>query len=405
MNKDDSSINFIRFVEKPECIQMPPEFHIDLWQDGPLNRWAFQHVSDFLKTQEICVKETFININSNIDTPENIIDPNMNLLENLDINVDGKIFKFTKILEETYTDSFLVLHKGNIVYERYFNGMKEDSKHLLQSVSKSILGILYARMIDKGVIDPEQNMGYYLPELNSCVFGSATIAQALDMRVALNFSEDYASPYSEMNMLDRACGWKTNPTNEYSTLRSFLLSLKPRISNVTQINVEHGSEFQYCSATTDVLAWLISHVIGMSYSKLLEIELWIPMGANQNAHITVDTEGLAVGNGGISCTTRDMALFGQLILNGGKASNGMQVIPLSWIKQTYNGNQYKNQWWVNPNPKQPCSNEIHARGIYGQYLWINQESDTVIAKFSSNPIARNTSKFGMHMALFKAISE
>jgi hypothetical protein len=169
--------------------------------------------------------------------------------------------------------------------------------------------------------------------------------------------------------------------------------------------VEHGSEFQYCSATTDVLAWLISHVIGMSYSKLLEIELWIPMGANQNAHITVDTEGLAVGNGGISCTTRDMALFGQLILNGGKASNGMQVIPLSWIKQTYNGNQYKNQWWVNPNPKQPCSNEIHARGIYGQYLWIDQESSTVIAKFSSNPVARNTSKFNMHMALFRSISD
>ena len=401
MNKDDSSINFIRCFEKPECIQMPPKFHIDLWQDGPLNQWAFQHVSDFLPTCKICANELHSYSNMSIV----IINQSINLLENIDINVDGKIFKFTKILEETCTDSILILRKGNILYERYFNGMKIDSMHLLQSISKSILGVLYARMIDKGVIDPEQRIGHYLPELDTSVFGSATIAQALDMKVALNFSEDYISPYSEMNMLDRACGWKTNHTGIFPTLRSFLSSLTARVSNETKMPITHGTEFQYCSATTDVLAWLISHVTGLSYSNLLEKELWIPMGAQQNANITVDSEGFAVGNGGISCTTRDMALFGQLILNNGKALNGMQVIPLSWIEQTYNGNHYKNHWWVNPSLTQPDSNQIHARGIYGQYLWIDQESSTVIAKFSSNPVARNTSKFNMHMALFRSISD
>ena len=415
MNSVDSSI-------KLASIQIPSEFNMDLWQDGPLNRWTFQHVSDFLTTQEICAKETDSNTNLTI----NVSDKSVNLLENIDVNIDGNIFKFTKILEETYTDSILVLYKGIIVYERYFNGMKIDSKHLLQSISKSILGVLYARMIDKGVIDPEQRIGHYLHELESSVFGNATIAQALDMKVALNFSEDYSSPYSEMTMLDRACGWKNNHTGIYPTLRSFLTSLSTRISDITHMPIEHGTEFQYCSATTDVLAWLISHVTGMPYSKLLEKELWIPMGAQQNADITVDTEGLAVGNGGISCTTRDMALFGQLILNGGKAFNGTQVIPLSWIEQTYNGIHYKNQWWVNPSSTQadngaleelyamnaeersseefqPGSNQIHARGIYGQYLWIDHESSTVIAKFSSNPVARNTSKFNMHMALFRSI--
>jgi CubicO group peptidase (beta-lactamase class C family) len=282
--------------------------------------------------------------------------------------------------------------------------MEVDSVHLLQSVSKSILGVLYARMIDKGVIDPEQRMGHYLPELNSCVFGSATINQALDMRVALKFSEDYASPHSEMTRLDRACGWKTNSTGEYQTLRSFLLSLTPRISDVTKTRVEHGSEFQYCSATTDVLAWLITRVTSLPYSELLERELWRPMGAKCNANITVDSEGLAVGNGGISCTTQDMALFGQVILNGGIAPNGEQVIPPSWIEKTYSGDQYKNQWWVN-NPKPNGSKEIHARGIYGQYLWLDHETNTVVAKFSSNPVAKNSPQFGMHMALFRSICD
>jgi CubicO group peptidase (beta-lactamase class C family) len=372
--------------------QLPTDFNLDLWQDGPLNRWAFQHMSDFLTTHDIyaypsqCISNTI-----------------GNLIDDIDINVDERILKLSNLLEETHTDSIVVLRNGNVVYERYFNGMKADSVHLLQSVSKSILGVLYARMIDKGVIDPEQRMGYYLPELNSSVFGSATVAQALDMRVALNFSEDYASPYSEMTRLDRACGWKTNSTEEYQTLRSFLLSLTPSISDVTKTRVEHGSEFQYCSATTDVLAWLIAHVTSVPYSELLERELWRPMGAKCNANITVDSEGLAVGNGGISCTTRDMALFGQVILNGGKAQNGEQVIPTEWIKQTYSGDQYKNQWWVNINPKPRGSKEIHARGIYGQYLWLDYETNTVVAKFSSDPVAKNSPKFGMHVALFRSI--
>jgi len=216
------------------------------------------------------------------------------------------------------------------------------------------------------------------------------------MQVAVKFTEDYASLHTEMNELDRACGWKTNPNGEHSTLRSFLLSLKP---------ADHGSRFQYCSATTDVLAWLISHVTGMTYAKLLEKELWVPMGAQHKANVAVDSSGMAVGNGGISCTSLDMAIFGQLIINGGKAPSGEQLIPLSWITQTYGTKPYKNKWWVNEHPTKPDTNEIHARGIYGQYLWIDQETDTVIAKFSTDPVARNISKFGMHMAMFRAITK
>jgi CubicO group peptidase (beta-lactamase class C family) len=383
---------------------LPVDFHMDLWQDGPLNRWAFQHVDEFLTTQEICAKETSRHRTHSItDLPAETKLPIVNLLEELDVSVEGKIYKLTKILEDTHTDSILVLRNGKVVYEKYFNGMEAESKHLLQSVSKSMLGVLYARMIDKGIIDPEQRLGHYLPELNSSAFGSATIAQALDMQVALNFSEDYASPHSEMTRLDRACGWKTNTTGEYPTLRSFLPSLTSRISDVTKMPLEHGSEFQYCSATTDVLAWLIAHVTGEPYSKLLERELWRPMGAQHNANITVDSEGLAVGNGGMSCTTRDMALLGEVILNGGKVPSGEQVIPPSWIKQTTRANQYKNQWWINMSPRAHAYNEIYGCGIYGQYLWVDQHTSTVIAKFSSDPEAKSSTKYGMHISLFRAI--
>jgi hypothetical protein len=31
-----------------------------------------------------------------------------------------------EVLAETYTDGFLVLHRGQIVTEQYFNGMRKD---------------------------------------------------------------------------------------------------------------------------------------------------------------------------------------------------------------------------------------------------------------------------------------
>ena len=247
-----------------------------------------------------------------------------------------------------------------------------------------------------------------LPELASSVYGKATIAQVLDMVVALEFSEDYTDPNSEMARLDRACGWRNNFTGHDLGLSSFLPTLKA--------TGEHGKVFQYCSANTDALAWLASRVTGKTYAQLLEEELWKPMGTKNAATITLDHEGLAVGNGGISCTAHDLALFGQLVLDGGYL-NGQQILPKTWVDQVFKGAEadvlvpaylsslhpagsYKNQWWVTGSAEK----EIYAVGIYGQYIWINPTTKTVIVKFSSIPIPVDPTHSRMHMALFRAIS-
>lgn len=377
---------------------LPPNFNLDEWQDGPLNKWAFQNVSQFLPVQEISPANRAFEIASSVNTN----------FEQLIIDTEGERFKLSDLLSETHTDALVVLKDGVLVYENYANGMQANSLHLLQSVSKSILGALYAIMIEKRVIDPNKSLGHYLPELTSSVYGSATVAQALDMTVALNFSEDYTDPNSEMARLDRACGWRSNFTDHDAGLRTFLPTLSA--------SGENGKAFQYCSANTDALAWLISRVTGKSYPELLEEELWKPLGAKFAATITLDHEGLSVGNGGISCTARDLALFGELILNGGFL-NGQQILPNSWIEATLNGGDkevavpiylsslhpagsYKNQWWVTGS----AAREIYAVGIYGQYIWIDPSTRTVIVKLSSIPIPVDPNHSRMHMSLFRAIS-
>ena len=154
---------------------------------------------------------------------------------------------------------------------------------------------------------------------------------------------------------------------------------------------------------------------GVSYQDLITRELWQPMGAGSDALVILDSQGLSVGNGGISCTARDLALFGQLILSDGRAQ-GRQIIPAQWIRETFAGaspdvlsadylqalhpgGSYKNQWWITASQ----SHEIFGVGIYGQYVWVDPTSQTVIAKFSSLPVPVDPVHSRKHMALFRAI--
>lgn len=376
---------------------MPANFHLDDWQNGPLNRWAFQNTSAFLPTATIKSADEPTQFKVSLDST----------IDSLIIDVADTNFTLPELLEDLDTDAIVVIRKGTIVYEKYFNTMGVNSQHLLQSVSKSILGALYAIMADKGVVDIDRKIASYLPELVGSVYEHATISQALDMTVAIQFSEDYLDPQSEMVGLDRAAGWRSSPSDQNLGLRRFLKSLKA--------TGEHGKAYQYCSANTDVLAWLISVVSGVSYQELLSRELWAPMGARNDAHIILDAEGLSVGNGGISCTTRDLALFGQLVLNGG-AIDGRQIIPVKWIEELFTGaspdvisadylqslhpgGSYKNKWWITSG----ANREIYGVGIYGQYIWIDPTTQGVIAKFSSLPTPVDPTHSRKHMALFRAI--
>lgn len=376
----------------------PANFSLDNWQDGPVNKWAFQNVAKFLPVAAI---------NPSHQSQELAKRLWPNFLE-ITVPIENKALQVSDLLTETHTDAIVVLRNGAVVAEEYFNAMDSNTPHLLQSVSKSVLGALYAKLIDRKTIDADQPMGFYQKELSQGAYSQATISQALDMTVSLKFSEDYLDPESEMAKLDQACGWRTTNTKPIPSLRTFLPILKTQS--------DHGKEFQYCSANSDALAWVASTVTNKSYAKLIEDEIWKPMGASSPANISLDPEGLAVGNGGISCTTLDLAKFGQMILDDGLV-NGEQVIPRSWIVDTFAGAEksvqvptyltslhpegsYKNQWWITGS----AAHEIYAVGIYGQYIWIDPSTKTVIAKFSSLPIPVDPRHSQLHMALFRAIS-
>lgn len=378
----------------------PAGLTLDNWQEGPWNRWANQHVNQIMAT-------TWIGRGSE---PISVLERWPSDLSEVPVErSDGGAITLREMLAETYTDGFVVLHEGSIVYERYFNGMTEETPHLYQSVSKSVTGMLAGILIADGRLELERRIGEYLPELRDSGFGDATVRNALDMLVSVAFSEVYQDPMSDMNRLDRAAGWRALLPGDIDGLYPFAATIRK--------DAEHGKVFQYCSLTTDVLGWVLSRVSGLSFAELLSRELWAKLGCEHDAFIIIDRHDSPSPSGGICTTTRDLARFGQMVLQDGYA-NGRQIVPAAWIDDTrYNGDveafarnaeqrgsrpggAYRNQWWIIND----AHGTFYGTGVYGQHLWLDPVAGVVIAKHSSRPMASDPKLGDLTLRGFAAVA-
>lgn len=295
-------------------------------------------------------------------------------------------------LEKNYTDGILILHKGKIVYERYFGELKPDGLHAAMSVSKTFTGTLGGLLVEEGLLDETKTGADYVPELKGSAFGDATIRQILDMTTGLKYSEDYSNPKAEIwafsaagNPFSKPTG---GPTNYYDYLKT------------VQKEGEHGEVFGYKTINTDAMGWIISKVTGKSIPELLSERIWKPLGTHFDGYFQVDGAGIAFAGGGFSANMRDMAMFGEMVRNKGKF-NKKQVLPVALIEDIKNGGDqeafsrsvysslkgwsYCNMWWHTHNEH----GAFAARGVHGQTIYIDPAAEMVIVRFASHPEAKN----------------
>ncbi|MDZ4361641.1 MAG: serine hydrolase, partial [Variovorax sp.] len=83
----------------------------------------------------------------------------------------GETQTFGQMVTRTYTDGILVLHRGQVVYEKYFGALTPERPHLAMSVTKSFVGTLAAILAQEGTIDPSAPVTKYLPELKDTAYG------------------------------------------------------------------------------------------------------------------------------------------------------------------------------------------------------------------------------------------
>jgi CubicO group peptidase (beta-lactamase class C family) len=310
-------------------------------------------------------------------------------------------------LAANYTDGIVVLHKGRIVYERYFGALEPDGEHIAFSVGKSLFGTLGAMLVAEGKLDRSALVTRYIPELEGSGFADATVGQVLDMTTALDFTEDYVATSGDFVAYRYARGTLPLPAGYQGPMSAYAFA--QRIAK----KGEHGRAFVYRSPNADVLGWLISRVEGAPLHEVVSRRIWRPLGAEADAYIHVDPSGIGHAASGFNCNLRDLARFGEMIRQEGRFG-GRQVVPAAVVQSIRNsgdptkfsgyatlvGWSYGDQWWH----AHDAHGMFMARGTYGQALYIDPKAEMVIARFASHPLAGNVNLDPTSLPAYRAMA-
>ncbi|ACL73026.1 6-aminohexanoate-dimer hydrolase [Thioalkalivibrio sulfidiphilus HL-EbGr7] len=313
-------------------------------------------------------------------------------------------------LAANYTDGILILHKGQVVYEWYSGCLSETGQHAMMSMTKSLVGLLAEILVAEGRLDDDAPVTDYVPELADTAFGSASVRQVMDMTTALAFDENYDDPNADIWAYSAAGNPLPKPPG-YDGPIGYIEYLQ-----TVERDGRHGVAFGYKTINTDVLAWIVARVTGMTYTQALSDMLWSRMGAEQSAYITGDAVGTPFAGGGMSAGLRDLGRLGLLLLNEG-VINGERLFPADVVESiraggsrrafaragfdTLAGGSYRSMFWVFHND----NGAFAARGVYGQTIYVDPAAEMVLVRLASYPKPKNALIDPTSLPAYQAVAD
>ena len=378
-----------------------PEGQVTLqnWRTPPFNVWGFSNVRRLLPTGPI----------ARGSGPVWHLERDSQDLGRLAFDDAGRPVSIAQMLEETHSDGFCVLHRGQIVFEHYANGLEADGHHIWMSVTKSFVALLVGILHGRGVLDAEGPVADILAEVKGTAWEKASVRHILDMNVDVGFVEDYTDKTGDFARyvagLDPVAALRMGVE---PGLWPFLLTLRG--------GGRHGEAFHYVSPNIDLLGWILERATGTDLATLISREIWSKLGAQADAFMVLDPLGAPRATGGLNTTLRDMARVGQMVLDHGIA-NGNSLVPGSWLDDILAApagaawragewgdyppfTNYRSLWYEIDNGR-----AWTGAGIHGQHLYVDHGAGVVIAKFSSQPTAASRPMDDTAFRGYRAICE
>ncbi|HEY4248819.1 MAG TPA: serine hydrolase [Lacunisphaera sp.] len=272
------------------------------------------------------------------------------LVDDLEKNVDA-------------VHSLVLVRHGKVVAEGWWSPYAADDVHILYSVTKSFTATAVGLAAAEGLLDVNDRVISFFPEIAPAK--PSEHLKAMRIRDLLRMNSGHQD-----DTIDRL---RTHTDGQWR--RAFL---------GLPVENKPGTRFVYNSGGAYMLAAIVQKVSGQTVEAFLTPRLFSPLGINRHPWYLSD-EGVALGDGGLSLTTEDLAKFGQLYLQKG-LWHGKRVLPEQWVEaagslQTSNGGDpasdwdagYGYQFWRNR------TTGYRADGAQGQFCLILPEYDVVLA--------------------------
>ncbi|KAA1246271.1 serine hydrolase [Aquimarina sp. RZ0] len=265
------------------------------------------------------------------------------------------------------TRAVLVIHKDQIIAEKYANGFDQNSKLLGWSMTKSVLATIYGVLQKQGKIDIHQKAP--IDEWQNDERREITIHNLLQMNCGLAWEEDYGTISDVTKMLY---------VDEDMTL--------PQIHKTA---IHKPNEYwYYSSGVSNLLSGILRKRMD-SYQEYLDFPYreFIDKIGMSSMLIETDMAGNYIGSSYGWATVRDWAKFGLLYLHKGNW-NGEQIFNADWVdyvttpSPTSNGD-YGGHFWLNAGGFYPDApiDMFSANGFQGQRVFIIPSKDLVIVRF------------------------
>ena len=302
----------------------------------------------------------------------------MVLRRDIDLRV-AAIDAVRRLTGTTIFSALAVVRGGTLIHEQYAADFGPDRPHSIQSITKTVINLIYGRMVAEGTIDLDSKAGDHLPDIGSG-YADASLRDVINMNVANDYSEDYEDPSSAVFSHEEAMGWRAPGTGaDEMTNRDFIYTIK---SDDTR---NQGPEILYKSANTDVLSMIAEKITGRSIRDHL-IEIVEAAGLENTFHISTDREGMPIVDGGGSMTARDLARYGQMFVRGGTGVNGAVVGDPAFIDEARTAEAkhfpVPRDWIRYCNHLQTNGRWVGHGGFGGQFLLADTVSGVSVAFFS-----------------------
>ena len=288
------------------------------------------------------------------------------------------------------TLAVIVMHRGQIVAERYGAPVTAETAMQGWSMNKSLMATFIGRQIDRGHLRLNDAV---VTALRAAGAGGATVAKVnpdltlrhlLSMTTGFDFSERYFPGDDVTDMLYRQAGmWRSAPNTGHAFLP--------------------GEQWAYSSGdiNTASLMWQQS-LQGEPYPDWIRTHFSEPLALTEIV-LEPDASGVQVGSSYAYLTSRDWARMGQLWLDAWHGRS--EVISAAWQRLAVTpgtakgGEIYGLGFWLNTGhrafPSAP-ENTFHAGGNSGQFVVVIPERELVVVRLG---LTLNESRADMNALL------
>lgn len=283
---------------------------------------------------------------------------------------DGHQEKLDQVFDNKVTNAFIIIKKGKVLAEHYYNNYNELETHGSFSVSKGMLATLLGLALDEGLIhDLNDAITHYIPELleQDSAFANITIHHLLDMNSGIKIRGRDASLFGDLAKTYYGNNWQ-------------------RFMGTLEIDTVPGIIHRYNQTDPQLLSLIVSRATGKNLSDYFSEKIWCKLGTEKAYWNTYGKDDLEKGFCCFNARPLDYAKFAQLYLQKGKWQ-GEQLIPASWIEFTttredtiasdyiYSFHKY----WFPANDGKP---DYTMQGYNGQMIYINPARELAILRFA-----------------------